>query len=121
MSPLPDDYHERRDEIKIDECVECGGLVEIHRPPGDEFVTHAIHPTDGHDARPKALNLIDDMFDDYWRVRTTAYQNRDKADLCEDMIKENGRLVEELRVLQHNRAHPYVGIPGCPDCEKEKE
>lgn len=74
------------DDIKFDTCADCGGPIEIHRPPHDEFYSHLTKPADGHRAVPVALALLDK-----WKFEAdewfTAYSElRDKGDPSWDMF-----------------------------------
>ncbi len=88
------------DDIKFDTCVDCGGLIEIHRPPGGMFFSHLAHPADEHPAVPVALALLDKckFESDEW---FNAYNElRDKGDPSWDMFDATVALAVEEHITR---------------------
>ncbi len=88
------------DDIKFDTCADCGGPIEIHRPPHDEFYSHLSKPADKHRAVPVALALLDQckFESDEW---FNAYNElRDKGDPSWDTFDVMVARAVELRIEQ---------------------
>jgi hypothetical protein len=100
MSEIPTDFYERIEELKFDTCAVCFKGVEILRPPHDMFFSHLHHPEDGHEAVPLGLKLLYELRDAVDEARIGWYKARDKADLCDDVMEENARLVGERDALR---------------------